>query len=847
MRKLLLFLFTFTVFSGTPSFAQGAGDKVPADSANVKIDFPMMNYSSPQRYIINDVNIHGIRFMDENSLIMLSGLKKGDEIYLPGDYISQTIKNFWNRRYFSDIEVVGEIISGDSVNFDIYFTERPMVYTWRFEGIGKGQAKTLTEDLALKAGNELSDFVINKNVNLVKKHFINKGFRNVEVDARIENDTVYKNAVIVTFVIDRKQKVKVGDIKFEGNEVFSDKRLRKTFKKTHKKNWNILKGAKFNEANFEDDKELLVDFYNSKGYRNANVVSDSMYVINDKRIGLVLNVEEGNKFFFRNISWVGNSVYPTEYLDARLGLRKGDTYDKKTMQKRLGIGTKYNDYEDPTTVSSLYQNEGYIFSEIDPTETIIGEDSIDLELKIFEGKPATVNEVSITGNMRINDEVIRRELTTRPGDLYNRALLMQTMRLLSQMQHFNPEAIAPDIQPVTNELINITWELEEQASDRAEISGGWGAGMFVGSVGLELNNLSLKNFFKKGAWRPYPQGQSQQLRIRAQSNGSYYKSFSISFTEPWLGGRKPNSLTVSTFYSDETNASYMWQKGSKHFRTIGAAVGIGRRLNWPDPYFTLYNEISYQAYNLKDWDYFIMKNGTSNIISFTTVFGRNSVDQPLYPRWGSDFSISVSLTPPYSLFDNKDYKDPNLPDNKRYHMIEYHKWKLKGQWFTTLTPNQKLVFMAKAEMGYIGSYNRNKVSPFEGFDVGGDGMSGYNLYGVDIIGLRGYENGALTPYSLGNNEYARVYNKYVAEFRYPIMLKPSSTIYALVFAEGGNAFSDWNKFNPFQIKRSVGAGLRIFLPIVGMLGIDYGYGFDKAVGSTKKSGSQVHYSIGMEF
>lgn len=845
MRKQLLLLLTFPFLFGMYSFAQEAKE-TPADSTEVKRDYPVINYSSQKKYIVNNINVHGVRFLDVNSLIAVSGLKKGDEVYIPGDYVSQAIKNFWNRRYFSDVDVIGEIV-GDSINFDIYFTERPMVYTWKFEGIRKGQAKELSESLALKPGHELSDFVINKNINYIKEHFVKKGFRNTEVEARIENDTVYKNAVSVTFTIDKKEKVKIGEIDFVGNEVFSDKRLRKTFKKTNKKNWNIFKGAKLNEDEFVNDKENLIDFYNSKGYRNANIVSDSMYAINPKRIGIVVEVDEGNKYYFRNISWVGNSKYSTEYLDRLLGLESGDTYDKKTMQKRLGIG-KENNPDDPSTVSSHYQNDGYLFFDIDPTETIIGEDSIDLELKLFEGKQATINEVDISGNYRINDEVIRRELSTRPGDLYNRALLMQTMRLLSQMQHFNPEAVLPNIQPVTNELVNISFDLEEQASDRAEISGGWGAGMFVGSVGLQLNNVSLKNFFKKGAWRPYPQGQSQQIQIRAQSNGSYYKSFSVSFTEPWLGGRKPNSLTVSTYYSDESDAYYMWQRGTKHFRTIGASVGIGRRLNWPDPYFTLYNEVSYQAYNLKDWDYFIIENGTSNIIAFTTVFGRNSVDQPLYPRNGSEFSVALTLTPPYSLFDNKNYKDPNLSDNDRYKFIEYHKWKLKAQWYYPLTRNNNLVLMAKAEMGYLGSYNKNKQSPFEGFDVGGDGMSGYNVYGVDIIGLRGYENGALTPYSTSaRNDYARVYNKYTVELRYPFILKPSSTIYGLVFAEGGNAFQSWEKFNPFQLKRSLGFGLRLYLPIVGMLGVDWGYGFDKAYGDTKRSGGEIHYSIGMQF
>ncbi|WP_226388109.1 outer membrane protein assembly factor BamA [Gallalistipes aquisgranensis] len=802
-----------------------------------------MDYNSPKRYIINKIKVNGVKYYDTDILTASSGLQKGDTVYLPGNYISEAINRLWSQRYFSDVKIVAEPV-GDSVNLEIYLKERPRVYRWLFDGPRKGEITELTENLKLKRGTELSDYVITKNSDLIRRFFYDKGFRNAEVSTKIVNDTMMQNAVNVTFVVDKGKKVKIGDVAFEGNTVFSDKRLRSALKKTHKKSWKFWKGSKLKDKEYAEDKENLIDFYNARGYRNATIVSDSIYNINDKRIGVKIKVDEGNKYFFRNVSWVGNSKYQTEELQRMLGIEKGQAYDKKTLQKRLGIGKEAN--PDDMSVTSLYQNDGYLFFQIDPAETIIGNDSIDLELKIFEGKQATINEVNISGNMRVNDEVIRRELYTRPGELYNRSLLMSTIRQLSQMQHFNPEALQPGINPVSNELVDISWPLEEQASDKFEVSGGWGAGMFVGSIGIQLNNLSLKNFFKKGAWRPYPQGQSQQLQIRAQSNGSYYKSFSISFTEPWLGGRKPNSLTVSTHYSDETDAYYMWQSGNKHFRTMGLAVGIGRRLSWPDQYFTLYNEVSFESYNLKDWDYFIISNGSSNIFALRTVFGRNSVDQPIYPRRGSDFSIALTLTPPYSLFDGKDYGDKNLPENARYRWIEYHKWQLKGQWYYPLSRNSNLVLMAKAEMGYIGAYNKNKPSPFEGFDVGGDGMSGYNVYGVDIIGMRGYENGSLTPSSM-TGDYARAYNKYTVEVRYPFILKPSSTIYGLVFAEGGNAFKDWKSFNPFLIKRALGAGVRMYLPIVGMIGVDWGYGFDCPAGSTSKSGGQFHFMIGMQF
>ncbi|MFR3489274.1 MAG: outer membrane protein assembly factor [Alistipes ihumii] len=810
----------------------------------------MLDYEHPKQYIINKVKVSGIKYLDPEVVASMSGLTKGDTIMIPSDYLSSTLKTMWNQRIYSDVQILTEPV-GDSVNIEIVLRERPRVYDWKIEGVRKGQMSELLETLKLKKGSELSDFVLNSSKDAIRKYFAEKGFYNADVSVRLENDTTLENVVNVFFVVDRKNRVKIGKIDFEGNTALSDRQLRRSFKKTHQKSINIFKGAKYKEKDYEEDKENLIDFYNSRGYRNATILSDSVYRINDKRLGIALKVDEGNKFYYRNVSWTGNSVYETRQLNDMLGISKGETYDKKTLHKRLGIG-KHADYEDMSSISSLYQNNGYLFSSIDPGEVVVGEDSIDINVKIFEGKQAKINEVKISGNHRVNDRVIRRELYVRPGELYNRALLMQTIRQLNQMQHFDPETSPGiDLVPNSNELVDISFPLEEVASDKFEISGGWGSNMFVGSVGVQLNNVSLKNFFKGSEWRPYPHGQNQQLAIRGQTNGSYYKAISLNFTEPWLGGKKPNSLTVGLYYSDETDAYYAWQSGNRHFRTIGVSVGIGRRLSWPDRYFTIYNEISYQAYNLKDWSSFLVTNGTSNIFALKTVLARNSVDSPIYPRTGSEFSLSLTLTPPYSLFQkNVDYADPNLPDYKRYKWIEYHKWQFKAQWYYPLTNNNKLVLMARAEMGYLGSYNKNKPSPFEGFDVGGDGMSGYNVYGVEIVGLRGYENSALTPYTYtadGRADYARAYNKYTMEIRYPFILKPSSTIYGLVFAEGGNAFKSWKEFDPFLIKRSIGVGARIYLPIVGMLGIDWGYGFDKAVGQTERSGSQVHFIIGTQF
>lgn len=829
----------------TNMFAQ---ERIPQDSTAqeprpaVPENAPMFkNSGEPKLYYIRKINVHGIKYLNPDVLKSSAGLIEGDSIYLPSNFIANAITRFWSQRFFSDVKIGAEI-DGDSLDLEVFLKERPRVYNWAFEGISKGKQKDLLEKLKLKRGSELSDYVIDKNKKLIRDYWSEKGFRSTEVDVRIDNDTLRPGqAVNVTFLIDRKEKVKIGRINFIGNEQFKDKRLRRTFKKTHQKSINFFKGAKLNETDYEADKELLIDFYNSKGYRNANIVRDSIYPINEKRIGIDLEVSEGNKYYIRNVSWVGNSVYETDDLQRMFGVKKGDTYDKKTMHKRLGIG-KETDPE-AMSVSSLYQNEGYLMSQIEPAETIIGADSIDIEVKVFEGKQFTINNVGISGNQRVDDEVIRRELYTRPGELYNRSLLMQTIRTLGSMGHFNPEAIMPDIKPVTNELVDINWPLEEQASDQFNIAGGWGSGTFVGSVGITLNNLSVKNFFKKGAWRPYPMGQNQRLSLSAQTNGTYYKAFALSFTDPWLGGKKPNSFTFSAHISEQNNAYYVWQTATQYFRTYGVAAGLGKRLNWPDPYFTFYAEASYERYNLKNWTGFVVENGNSNLLSLKLVFGRNSVDQPIYPRRGSEFSASVQATLPYSLWDGKDYSDQSMSDQDRYRWIEFHKWQFKAQWFQGFLNNSNLVLMLKAEMGYLGSYNKNKVSPFQRYEVGGDGMTGYNIYGIDIIGMRGYEDGALDP----SNYYSRGYNKYTAELRYPIILKPSSQIYVLGFLEGGNAFDSWKEFSPFKIKRSAGFGVRLYLPVVGMLGIDWGYGFDPPANSTTKSGSQFHFVLGQQF
>lgn len=830
----IIFFFLFGL-SSVAGFGQSP------DSVSVSLP-PVVDYNSPKQYVIKDIRVTGITLMNPELLIQTIGLVRGDRIYIPGDYISEALRKLWSQRYYSDARAEVEI-EGDSVIIDIFVQERPRVLNWTIEGVKTGEANTLLKDkLKLRRGGELSDFTIQTAVEVIKQFYHEKGFLNTEVEIRQSNDPKLQNMVNVAFVVHKGSKVKIGEIVFDGNKLMAGKKLRRAMKKTHQKSINFIRSAKFDQKKYEEDKELLIEYYQSKGYRNARILSDSIYPIGKKRIGIRLNVEEGDKFYYRNINWIGNTVYTTEMLSQLLGIEKGDTYNRKGMLDRLGLSGE--GMQDDYAINSLYQNQGYLFSQIEPVETVIEGDSIDMEIRIVEGKQATVNEVLITGNTRTNERVVRRELYTRPAELYNRSLLINSMRLLANMQHFE-ENILPDVQPISNELVNVAFPLKEKPSDQFEVSGGWGGNMFVGSLGVTFNNVSLRRAFEKGAWRPYPSGDNQSLSLRAQTNGKYYKAFSASFTEPWLGGKRPTSLSASIYYSAENNANFLWQTGTKRFVTLGTSVGIGKRLNWPDPYFTMYGELSYQMYSLNDWDSFILRNGTANIIALKLAMERSSVDQPIYSRRGSGFSLSVTATPPYSLFSNRDFSR-SMKDSERYKFIEYHKWKMSYMWYHPLLKNEKLVVMTRAEGGYLGHYNQYRKSPFEGFSMGGDGVSGYNVYGVENIGLRGYEENALTPRA-NYGIFANAYAKYTAELRYPIIMQPATTVYGLVFAEAGNAFYNWTDINPFVVKRSAGFGVRIFLPMIGLMGIDWGYGFDKPVGGNKASGGQIHFMIGGKF
>lgn len=841
MRKRLYQILAAVALLCTPTLsAQTPEGEMQNDS--LKVDAPLIDYGTTRDYIIRNIEVHGANFMNHQSLIGTAGLEEGTSITLPGGTISNAINKIWGMRRFTDVDIVAEPIA-DSVDLHIYLEEHPRVHHWYFEGIRKGEMTTLKDKMNLNQGSELSDYVIEKHTNYIKNHYIQKGFRNVEVNTRIDTDTTTANAVNVTFLVNKNDKVRIQEIVFEDNTEFSDKRLRRAMKKIHQRSINFFQNSKLKEKEFEEDKTNLLDFYNSRGYRNATIVSDSVYVLGPDRIGLKIKVDEGKQYFYRNITFVGNSKYPTEYLSQLIGIKKGDIYDKKTLYKRIGYGSEDN-IQDMSTINSLYQNDGYLASQVTPTEIIVGADSIDLEIRIFEGEQYTINNVDISGNGKVDDEVIRREVYTRPGELYNRSMIMRTITQLAAMGHFDEMTLQPQMQIVQGaNKVDVGWPLQEKASDQFAISGGWGAGMFIGSASISLTNFATKNLFKKGAWRPYPHGQNQRLTLSAQSNGTYYSAVSLGFTEPWLGGKKPNSLSVSAYWSEETTNYYYTNTSDSYFRAMGVTAGLGRRLEWPDQYFTLYNELGYQAYQMRDWDYFLFQNGWSNIITLRSVLSRSSVDSSIFPTQGSSFTLSLALTPPYSLFSKKDFS--KATDQEKYRWIEYHKWGLNAEWYYPLTNNNKLIFMAKLGMGYLGSYNKYKVSPFEGFDVGGDGMSGYNVYGVDIISMRGYDDGSLTP--TNGNAYARAYNKYTAELRYPLLMETNTNIFGLVFVEAGNAFTSWKSFNPFEVKRSAGAGVRLFLSAIGQLGIDWGWGFDRAYGSSERSGSHFHFVIGQQF
>ncbi len=801
----------------------------------------VINYGLvPKVYEIGGVTISGLKYLGTtNVIIQMSGLLVGEKIEIPGSKIREAIEKLWDQKLFSDVQISATKFIEDKVFLDIYLLEQPRLSSFSFSGVNKTEADDLREKVKLIRGAEVTANMLSRTEKIITEHFVNKGYLNTGVEILQEPDSTMPNYSVLSILVNKKNRVKIRDMIFEGVTVIPEAKLRRAMKETKKKSWyNVFKSSKYIKENFDDDLDKIIVKYNELGYRDAQIIKDSLYYNDDETVGLVIGIEEGNQYFFRNISWVGNTKYSSEFLSKRLNIKKGAIFDQTLLDARLT-------YE-PDAVANAYLDNGYLFYEAIPEEVNVEADSIDLEIVILEGSQARINKVSISGNDRTNEHVIRREIRSKPGDLFDRSAVIRSVRELAQLGYFDAEAInpVPDPHP-ENGTVDIDYQVVERANDQIEISGGWGAGMVIGTLGVRFGNFSARNFFNKNAWRPLPSGDGQNLSLRAQSNGKFYQAYSASFVEPWLGGKKPNSFSVSLYHTMQTNGFQVDDPSRASMKISGASIGLGRRLSWPDDWFSLVNSLSFQRYDLKNWSYFLIKNGISNNFSFSTTFSRNSTDQIIYPRRGSNFSLGLQITPPYSLISGKDYSTMSIED--RFKWIEYHKWSFKASWFTKLwtigAGDKELDFVlaTKAEFGFLGFYNEFARSPFESYEVGGDGMMGYSYYGKDIISLRGYANSSVTP-----PEGANIYNKFTMELRFPISLNPSATLYALTFIEGGNAWYEFKDFNPFNMVRSAGVGVRIFLPMFGMMGVDWGYGFDELPNNPGKNGSQFHFVLGQQ-
>ncbi len=847
---------------------------------------PTIDYArTPQRYYIGGISVEGVKNYDDFVLIGLSGLSKGQRISLPGEEISMAIRRYWRNGLFSNVAIQADSIVGDSVYLKIKLTTRPRISKINYNGVKKSEREDLETKLGLIKDIQLTPNKLDQARIWGTKYFEDKGFKNVEITFTQKDDISEPGRVILDVNVDKKEKVKVNSITVEGNKSLTMKQIKGSlikngaFKKTHEKglmsSW--FRSKKYIEKNWKDDKERLIEKYNELGFRDARIVCDSVVAHDEKTVDIYIQVEEGQKYYVRNIEWVGNTLYSTDVLNELLRMKKGDVYNLTHIKKRTST--------DEDAIGNLYYDNGYLFYNLDAKETNIVGDSVDLEMRIEENQQAYINRVTITGNDRVYEHVVRRELRNKPGDLFSKEALERSYREIASMGHFD-ENIDYDLKPdPENGTVDLSWGLNSKSNDQVEFSLGYGQTGVIGKIGLKFSNFALGNLFKKGGMRRgiIPQGNGETFSINGQTNGRYYQAYSINYLNPWFGGKRPNSLQVSAFFSKQTDVSdryynsayynsyynYLYGYGygnsygnyyenfydpDKYVKIWGASIGWGKRLSWPDDYFTLSADLSYTRYSLKDWEYFMISNGTCNSISLNLTLARSSTDNPIYPRSGSEFIFSASLTPPYSLWDGRDYA--NLGTNsssstymselqQKYQFIEYHKWKFKSRTFIALTNHKKCpVLMTRVEFGLLGHYNKDKKSPFETFYVGGDGMSGYSYnYATETIGLRGYDNGSLTP--RGYTGYA--YDRFTLELRYPLILSNSTNIYALGFVEGGNAWNDIKEFNPFDMKRSAGVGVRIFLPMVGLLGIDWAYGFDQVFGSKSYGGSQFHFVLGQEF
>jgi outer membrane protein insertion porin family len=839
-----------------------------------------LDYANPKKFEIGGITVTGVKFLDNSVLVTLSGLTVGDKITVPGEEISKAIKNLWDQGLFENVIISATQIQGDLIFLNIDLKERPRMSTFSFGGIKKAEADNVRDEIKLATGDVVTENMLIRTKNTVRNYFIKKGYLDTDVKISQIPDTLRKNHVGLQIDIDKKTKVRIKSINITGNKHFDDQRVKKFMKETKEKgsftlldnieilifdlvknsvtlrfenmveetrnfiNENIklriFKASKFINEKYDKDVLTIIDKYNSQGYRDAKILKDSVYRNPDKTVNIDLDVYEGDRYYFRNITWVGNTKYPDSFLNRVLRIKKGDVYNWELLNSNL----TFNKSEDD--VSSLYMNDGYLFFNADPVEVLVENDSIDLEIRIHEGKQATINKVSVKGNTRTNDHVVVRELRTLPGQLFSRSDIIRTTRELAQLRYFNPETINPNVQPNPTEgTVDIEYQVEETSSDQIELSGGWGYGRVIGTLGVSFNNFSLRNIYKLKEWRPVPTGDGQKLSLRVQSYGKGYISYSASFTEPWFGGKKPHSLTLSYYHSLYSNGLPKDATAYYSMKINGFSVGLGRRLTWPDDYFQLFTGISFQLYSLYQYkQVFTFGDGTGdyNNIAFNLALSRNSVDQPIYPRTGSNVSVSLDFTPPYSAFSSTNYAE--VTDEEKFKNIEYHKWGFMAAYFTPVHKN--LVLMTRAKFGLLGSYNSELgVTPFERYFMGGDGLSGYNnMDGRDIIGMRGYGNETLTPFYYKTRTVGgTIYSKYTLELRYPLSLNPNATIYVSSWLEAGNCWLDAKDHNPFNLYKSAGFGVRVFLPMFGILGLDWGYGFDEVPGLPDANGGQFHFSI----
>ena len=847
---------------------------------------PTVLYGQPRKLIIGDIKVEGVKEYEDFILIGISGLNVGDVVSIPGDEISNAVKRYWKHGLFSNVRIEADEIRDDSVFLRIKLATRPKISEININGVKKGEVDDLKEKMGLVKGAQITPNMVDRAKRLIKRYYDEKGFKNADVEILQRDDIANEGQLIVDVNIDKHEKVKVNHIYITGNNAIPRKKFMGGFfsggllKKTNEKGFkSLFKAKKFVDEKYAEDKERVIEKYNELGYRDAVIVADSVVDLGNNLVDVYIDIDEGQKYYLRNVSWVGNTLFTSEALNNLLGMNRGDIYNSVLIEKRLR--------GDDDAVYNQYYNKGYVFSDVRQVDAEVDGDSIDLEVRISEGQQGRINKVSIYGNDRVYEEVIRRELDIKPGDLFSMDALKQTFMQVGQMPYFDPEqSTQPDIQPnPENSTVDVGLNLVPKSSDQVELSLGWGQTGLIGKIGLKFTNFSMRNIFGKNRRGIIPQGDGQQFEISGSSNGSYYNQISASFMDNWFGRKRPNQLSISAFYSRQTDISSSYYNSSyynsyysmlygygnynnsyynnyssfydpdKYIQLFGLSIGWGKRLTWPDNNFSFMAQLSYTRYMLKDWEYFIISNGNCNNINLTLQLSRRSTTSPIYPRSGSEISFSVSATPPYSLFDGVDYSsmatsyaDANYQHDlqKKYRWIEYHKWKFNSKFYTPLSGAKKcFVLMTRFDAGFLGHYNKNKRSPFETFYVGGDGMSGYSTsYYSETIGLRGYDNGALTP-SLGSEGYA--YTRMTMELRYPLMLETSTNIYALAFLEGGNAWNDIKKFNPFSLKRSAGVGVRIFLPMVGMMGIDWAYGFDKVFGSSQYGGSQFHFVLGQEF